>query len=43
MVTGDAIDSADTLADFTELESLLRARYRLETSIEDFDIYLERR
>jgi hypothetical protein len=42
MVTGDAVDSADTLADFPALHDLLRDRYRLETTIEDFDIYLER-
>jgi hypothetical protein len=43
MVTGDAIDSADTLHDFTELASLLDARYERETTIEDFDVYFERR
>lgn len=42
MVTGDAIDSADTLHDFTELRDLIRGRYELATSIEDLDIYLER-
>jgi 4-amino-4-deoxy-L-arabinose transferase-like glycosyltransferase len=41
MVTGDAIDSADTLHDFTALRDLIRGRYQLATSIEDLDIYLE--
>ncbi|MFO0762847.1 MAG: hypothetical protein U0359_40795 [Byssovorax sp.] len=43
MVTGDAIDSADTLANFGELRDLLNERYRIGMSIEDFDIYVERR
>jgi hypothetical protein len=42
MVTGDAIDSADTLKGFEALSGLLQSRYALETTIEDFDIYLER-
>jgi hypothetical protein len=42
MVTGDAIDSADTLHDFTALRDLLHARYTMATSIEDFDIFLEK-
>ncbi|MCK6590638.1 MAG: hypothetical protein L6Q76_24005 [Polyangiaceae bacterium] len=42
MVTGDAIDSADTLHDFHGLRDLLRDRYQLAISIEDLDIYLER-
>jgi hypothetical protein len=42
VVTGDAIDSADTLARFPELRDRLAAGYRLDLSIEDFDIYLER-
>jgi hypothetical protein len=41
MVTGDAIDSAGTLDDFTEFRSLLDSRYWLARSIEDFDVYLE--
>jgi 4-amino-4-deoxy-L-arabinose transferase-like glycosyltransferase len=41
MVTGDAIDSADTLASFPELRDLLAGRYRLLDSIEDFDVYIE--
>jgi hypothetical protein len=42
MVTGDMLDSADTLATFPELVDLLATRYRLADTIEDFDIYLER-
>jgi hypothetical protein len=42
MVTGDAIDSADTLRDFPALAGLIASRYTLETTIEDFDVYLER-
>lgn len=42
MVTGDAIDSADTLHDFPALRDLLATRYALEATIEDFDIYFER-
>jgi hypothetical protein len=41
MVTGDAIDSADTLHDFPALRTLLQSRYKLAASIEDLDIYLE--
>jgi len=41
MVTGDAIDSADTLHDFHALRDLIRDRYEIATSIEDLDIYLE--
>jgi hypothetical protein len=43
VVTGDAIDSADTLRGFPALEGLLADGYTLETTIEDFDVYLERR
>jgi hypothetical protein len=43
MVTGDAVDSADTLRGFPELAGLLAARYVLGTTIEDFDVYLEQR
>jgi hypothetical protein len=43
MVTGDAIDSADTLRDFPALAGLIAARYELATTIEDFDVYLEQR
>jgi len=42
MVTGDAIDSADTLKDFPALRDRLGERYFLATSIEDFDVYMER-
>jgi hypothetical protein len=42
MVTGDAIDSADTLPGFPELEGLLAGGYRREESIGDFDLYLAR-
>jgi hypothetical protein len=42
MVTGDAIDSADTLKDFPALRDRLAERYALATTIEDFAIYLER-
>lgn len=41
MVTGDAIDSADTLHDFHALRDLILDRYQLAASIEDLDIYLE--
>ncbi len=43
MVTGDAIDSADTLRGFPALAGLIAARYELATTIEDFDVYLEQR
>jgi hypothetical protein len=42
MVTGDAVDSADTLRDFGALADLLAARYVRATTLEDFDVYLER-
>ena len=41
MVTGDPIDSADTLKGFDALRSLIEDRYTLEAKIEDFDVYLE--
>jgi hypothetical protein len=41
VVTGDAIDSADTLRDFHALANLIASRYELATTIEDFDVYLE--
>jgi hypothetical protein len=41
MVTGDAIDSADTLEDFVALRTLLETRYFLAERIEDFDVWLE--
>lgn len=42
MVTGDAIDSADTLKSFAGLRDRLAERYALAATIEDFDVYLER-
>lgn len=42
MVTGDAIDSADTLKDFPALRDRIAARYDRAATIEDFDVYLER-
>lgn len=42
MVTGDVIDSADTLPRFPALQGMLAGGYRLEESIGDFDIYLAR-
>ena len=42
MVTGDAIDSADTLRSFPALSELIATRYSLSVTIEDFDVYLER-
>ncbi|UQA64055.1 glycosyltransferase family 39 protein [Polyangium aurulentum] len=42
MVTGDAIDSADTLHDFHALRSLVHDRYELAATIDDLDVYLER-
>ena len=41
-VTGDAIDSRDTLGGFPELAGLIEQRYELAVRIEDFEIYLER-
>jgi hypothetical protein len=41
-VTGDAIDSADTLKKFPALETRIREGYDLVTTIEDFDVYLKR-
>jgi hypothetical protein len=38
-VTGDAIDSADTLATFPAFSGWLRDRYDFAIAIEDFDIY----
>jgi hypothetical protein len=42
MVTGDAIDSRDTLEDFAELAALIADRYAPAATIEDFEIYLPR-
>ena len=41
-VTGEVIDSADVLKQFAPLRSLIDEHYQLETTIEDFDIYLAR-
>jgi hypothetical protein len=43
MVTGDALDSRDTLGRFPELTALLAERYELAATIEDFEIYLAAR
>jgi hypothetical protein len=42
VVTGDALDSADTLHRFPELAARINDQYTLSTTIEDFDIYLLR-
>lgn len=42
MVTGDVIDSADTIREFPAFADLLSSRYALFAQIEDFDIYLEK-
>ena len=42
VVTGDAIDSADRLRDFPGLSWLIATKYALATTIEDFDVYLEK-
>lgn len=42
MVTGDGIDSADTLRDFHELRTFLEEHYALESKGGKFDIYRER-
>jgi hypothetical protein len=41
-VTGDAIDSADTLRKFPALDARIREGYELATTIEDFDVFLRR-
>jgi hypothetical protein len=41
-VTGDSIDSADTLKKFPALDARIRDEYDLTTTIEDFDVYLKR-
>lgn len=41
MVTGDAIDSADTLYDFWDFYVFLQ-KYRLYMKVEDLDVYLEK-
>jgi hypothetical protein len=42
VVTGDALDSADTLKRFPALAARINDRYALTTTIEDFDVYLLR-
>ncbi|WP_437955937.1 glycosyltransferase family 39 protein [Sorangium sp. So ce119] len=41
-VTGDVLDSRDTLDGFPALAGLIEERYELAVLIEDFEIYLER-
>jgi hypothetical protein len=41
-VTGDAIDSADTLQKFPALNEMLHKSYALDRTIEDFDVYFAR-
>ena len=43
MVTGDGIDSADTLRDFDDLRKLVEEKYEVTTKTGKFDIYLERK
>lgn len=43
MVTGDGIDSADTLRDFHDLRKLVEERYELTKKGGKFDIYMERK
>ena len=38
-VTGNALDSRDSLPAFPELDRLLASKYVFRKSIEDFDIY----
>lgn len=40
-VTGDALDSADSLPDFPEMQRLIDEKYVLHTSIGQMDVYLE--
>jgi hypothetical protein len=42
VVTGDALDSADTLQRFPALAARISDNYALTTTIEDFDVYLLR-
>jgi multisubunit Na+/H+ antiporter MnhG subunit len=42
MVTGNVIDSADTIAEFGELRSLLEDGYEPLARVEDLEIYFER-
>jgi hypothetical protein len=41
-VTGDTLDSAESLAGFAELAALIERGYELSVKIEDFDIYVRR-
>lgn len=41
-VTGNALDSNDSMRDFPKFWTYLRDRYEQETRIEDFDIYVKR-
>jgi hypothetical protein len=41
-VTGDALDSADTLKRFPALAARINDDYALTTTIEDFDVYMLR-
>jgi len=43
MVTGEAIDSADGLRDFPELQTLLDEKYTLYRTVVGIDVYLEAR
>jgi hypothetical protein len=38
-VTGDALDSRDSLPGFPELQQLIESRYELAKRVEDFDLY----
>lgn len=40
-VTGDSLDSADSLPDFPEMQKLLDEKYILHTTIGQMDVYLE--
>jgi hypothetical protein len=40
-VTGDSVDSADTVPKFPAFQELVYGRYRHHVTIEDFDVYLE--
>jgi hypothetical protein len=42
IVTGNNIDSADSLTQFPALRDLIAKRYDLDTTIEDFDVYFAR-
>jgi hypothetical protein len=42
VVTGDALDSADTLKRFPALAARINDNYALATTIEDFDVYMRR-